>query len=490
MSNKKEKQIEKEKEKKESNEQEREKWHRKKKRRNPYNREKFQRQTTSLKKDQKKGAQGSETTICTKCRKCACGRFWIKSSDHFRVSWWGSGPACSAWTLSLFWWKVCGKQTSGERSCLLSPWMWRVRLTRWERENLELRARPCLGFTKSASFSLDVGMRQGGPRTPSGWNQVMAVLVEELLRLWAGRAPAVSWAQNGCRLKFLAWADNIFLVSSSIIDIVQRTQEIAEVFGKRGLRFNQSSLEILPSKTAEREVTRVLLNEEMEFSWVRILVVLGCYLDGSGSTETQVKGRLENCALCCVVRGFLRKSASKRFTPRWLQVFCGIRVAGFRRQKPSNSSQSRKPGGSRCMLGDRKAQDVPWVDWFRTTARSAQALRCRLNLPSLWHRALAAVCGWAGHVARKDPSHPGHATIQWRNAEWWEIMKSTGAGSPDQTWRHRRRNWVRNFEHVLSRILGLDWWAVRWWLGRKAFLENLAPIVDAGFTWLKPNWIR
>ena len=70
------------------------------------------------------------------------------------------------------------------------------------RENLELRARPCLGFTKSASFSLDVGMRQGGPRTPSGWIQVMAVLVEELLRLWAGRAPAVSWAQNGCRSKF------------------------------------------------------------------------------------------------------------------------------------------------------------------------------------------------------------------------------------------------------------------------------------------------
>ena len=29
------------------------------------------------------------------------------------------------------------------------------------RENLELRARPCLGFTKSAPFRLDVGMRQG-----------------------------------------------------------------------------------------------------------------------------------------------------------------------------------------------------------------------------------------------------------------------------------------------------------------------------------------
>ena len=99
----------------------------------------------------------------------------------------------------------------------------------------------------------------------------------------------------------------------------------------------------------------------------------------------------------------------------------------------------------RCMLGGRKAQDVPWVGWFRTAKRSAQASRCKLNLPSLWHRALAAVYRWAGHVARKDSSHPGHAAILWRNAEWWEIMKSTGVGSRDQTWRHRRRNWGAQF---------------------------------------------
>ena len=84
-------------------------------------------------------------------------------------------------------------------------------------------------------------------------------------------------------------------------------------------------------------------------------------------------------------------------------------------------------------------------------------------------------------------------------------MKSTGAGSRNQTWRHRRKNWVRSFEHGLSRILGMNWrevanldrssWkagkckfvhdAVRCWGGpkplwRKAFLENLAPTVDVG----------
>ena len=175
------------------------------------------------------------------------------------------------------------------------------------RENLDLSARPCMGFTKSIPFKLEVGVRQGGPRTPSGWNQVMAVLIEELSLLWAGRAPAVCWAPECKPFEILVWADNIFLVSSSIADIRKRTQDIAHVFGKKDLRFNQSSLEILPRKTTESEATRVLLNEGMEFSWVRILVVLSCYLDGIGLNGDKLKGAwsrgekcLGNCALCCV----------------------------------------------------------------------------------------------------------------------------------------------------------------------------------------------
>ena len=85
----------------------------------------------------------------------------------------------------------------------------------------------------------------------------MAVLVEELLQLFAAWPPAVSWAPEWVPFEILVWADNIFLVSSSTIDIVKRTQEIAEVSGKRGLRFNQSSLKVLPSEKAEKEATRI-----------------------------------------------------------------------------------------------------------------------------------------------------------------------------------------------------------------------------------------
>ena len=221
------------------------------------------------------------------------------------------------------------------------------------RENLDLAARPCMGFTKSPPFNLDVGMRQGGPRTPSGWNQVMAVLVEELLLLWALRGPAVSWAPEWKPFEILIWADNIFLVSSSVIDIVQRTQDIEHVFGKKQLCFNQKSLEIFPSKNAEKETTGVWLNEGMEFSWVSELVVLGCHLDGSGSTETQVQGRLEQGRkLLGKTRALLScpgiSEEERLRTCSILQlflVFCGVQVVGFRQQKFSSSFRFKKTDG-------------------------------------------------------------------------------------------------------------------------------------------------
>ena len=335
------------------------------------------------------------------------------------------------------------------------------------RENLDLSARPCMGFTKGSPFDLEVGMRQGGPRTPCGWNQVMAVLVEELLLLWANRGPAVSWAPEWKPFEMLIWADNIFLVSSSIIDIVQRTQDIEHVFGKKELCFNQKSLEILPSKNAENEVARVWLNEKMEFSWVSELLVLGCHLDGSGSTETLVLKRLEQgrkmffrtrCLLCCP-----KIPEEERLRTFYSTVVpcvlwgSGCWVPSAKIQQLLSFQENR---WLRCMLGGRKDQDVAWVDWFRATKRATHALRTKMNLPSLWHRTLAAMHGWAGHVARKDVSHPGHAAILWRNARWWEIMKSIGAGSRDHSWRHRKRNWVRSFEHGLSKILGIGWWEV------------------------------
>ena len=75
----------------------------------------------------------------------------------------------------------------------------------------------------------------------------MAVLVEELALLWAAQAPAVSWAPEWKPFEILVWADNIFLVTSSTVEIARRTQEVAEFFGRKDLHFNQKQ----PGNSAE-----------------------------------------------------------------------------------------------------------------------------------------------------------------------------------------------------------------------------------------------
>ena len=159
------------------------------------------------------------------------------------------------------------------------------------------------------------------------------------------------------------------------------------------------------------------------------------------------------------------------------------------------------------MLGGRKDHDVEWMVWLRETKRKPHVLRSKLNLPALWHRALAAMHGWAGHMARKNEMHPGAAVIPYKNVEWWEIMKSASTGDHDQTWRHPKKNWVRGFEHALSTVLCLGWWSeakkccrkswqkgkyvflgesVRHWGGpklinKKYTLASLAPTTGADF---------
>ena len=46
-----------------------------------------------------------------------------------------------------------------------------------------------------------------------------------------------------------------------------------------------------------------------------------------------------------------------------------------------------------------------WVEWLRETKRVVYSLRCKLDIPALWHKTMAAIHGWAGHMARTTDPH-------------------------------------------------------------------------------------
>ena len=158
-------------------------------------------------------------------------------------------------------------------------------------ENLNLFCRPSFGHVSCEPVALEVGAWQGGPRTPSARNQLVAPLVDELLLLWSGRGSAVSWAPEWNDFSILLWAD-IFLTTDSAAETARRSCEVADVFKSRKLLFNESSLEILPSRAAEKDSTPSVLEGGEMFRWVHSLQVLGCFLDGTGSTVSLAKGRL------------------------------------------------------------------------------------------------------------------------------------------------------------------------------------------------------
>ena len=118
---------------------------------------------------------------------------------------------------------------------------------------------------------------------------------------------------------------------------------------------------------------------------------------------------------------------------------------------------SRKTSDSGCILGGTKESYVEWVEWLRETKRAAHSPRCRLGIPALWQKALAAVHGWARHLASKTNAHPRAAVVQWRNPERREIMKHTCLRSTDQTWRHQQNIWTQSFENALVKAHGVGW---------------------------------
>ena len=277
--------------------------------------------------------------------------------------------------------------------------------------------------------------------------------------------------------------------------------------------FNSDSLEILLSIAAAEDKTSIALNEEMSFKWVKVLVALGCHIDSTSSTETLIKGRLNEGRkmfaklkpmLCCP-----KIPEEERLKAFYTTVaLCVLWGSGC--WCPSTNAQQlisiQENRWLRTMLGGRKNPETDWVIWMRETKRKAHARRSELNLPALWHRALAAMHGWAGHMARKQEPHPGAAVISYKNVEWWEIMKGAGLGARDQTWRHHK-NLFHGFEHALSAILGQGWWAEAkkscrksWQRGKFIFvgeairhcggpelinkkytLESLAPATDENF---------
>ena len=171
--------------------------------------------------------------------------------------------------------------------------------------------------------------------------------------------------------------------------------------------------------------------------------------------------------LCCpqlpVLARMRRFYATVGSTALWA---AGCWVPSVKLQQLLSAQEAR---WLRRMLASRRRPEQEWVPYLRETKRQVYDQRLAASLPALWHRALAALHGWAGHLARGSAGHPGFDWVRWRGAEWWEITKAIGSLTCAVDWRHPRTNWRRGFEHAFVDHYGADWQESAAWTEREVW---------------------
>ena len=332
------------------------------------------------------------------------------------------------------------------------------------REHVGLRCSPVLACAEGDPVELKRGMRQGGPRTPTAWNHITASCIDTAAAQWQSRdRPALRWAPELERHSILVWADNIFIVADDPQEVERRARDLERAFASKRLRFGDASLHALSNRFAQQQVMSTA--EGQIFKHVDKFEVLGNMLDAYGSSDTLVAHRLQQARkVFGRLAGLLtspdiptRDRLRAFYTTVGASVLwcAGCWVPSCRIQQALSGQESR---WLRRMTAPRRAPDQDWVEWLRTGKRYAHKLRIDEHLPALWHRAAAAVHGWAGHVARKPDGHPARDTILWRSAVWWRITQAVGAQTSDPGWRHPRQNWRAGWEKIMVDTYHEEWW--------------------------------
>ena len=154
--------------------------------------------------------------------------------------------------------------------------------------------------TWEQAFEYSKGGRQGGCDTPEVWNRYLDVPICKAAELWAEAGcglvlpcdPGIPGDE--VRVDFLAWADDLFLVSRSLSDLKEMWSILSDCIAAVGLRWKPGSLEILsnvyPAGSFSREWTGAAGTFVVQVK--ATMVVLGICLDSVGSTVASVHLRV------------------------------------------------------------------------------------------------------------------------------------------------------------------------------------------------------
>ena len=345
-----------------------------------------------------------------------------------------------------------------------------------------------------------IGFRQGGADTPDMFNWTMWTRCEDLVEAWSG-VPNLEWAPEHRHGAILNFADNFWLISSSLSQLHERAMELDDALFHAGFPIGSAEF-LVGAWGASDAPEQLLLPSGAVMLRKEKIEALGVLLDPAASTETMVEHRMTKSDKLWHQHGAELLSDALPFASRLDKAYSTLgqsTLHGCQLWVPSTRLRLRLCGRENRWLRQLGCQsrpdDVPWLLWWRQEHARLQEERVLAGQFCLLQSFLGLFLSWWGHAARGSAGLAATEALQWRNLPWWrcEQCNPFGARHPSTGWRESHeimleawtaewfsRNWLIDAsDHTWWRAMRSSWLS---WANEKLGGPQMPLEIDRG-TW-------
>jgi len=379
------------------------------------------------------------------------------------------------------------------------------------------------GIEATNAFPFNRSIRQGGVEAPWQWNVVMRHLLALLVPSWEGRGLGIKVPYVHCLTHFV-WADNIYFLASSLVNLQTMMQEFTDLLVHARLAWKSGSLQVIYSGSVPNACCFHLQQNVaadggcIAVESVDVMEVLGANLSSTGSSTTILQHRLSKATSCFYSLGdfFLNRAASlwkkfdefaRRVQPIALYTLeaCSWSQTVYNMMLRWENTYLRRMCSIRKHDGEAFADYIPRATrtarkWFhergfksiatlmlerqhRIIGASFQRLSLDLSarLPASTDATAIVEQPLALDWRARKPSFSIIALVLlWKSKAWWEwqqALMTTVDAQNELRWRHGRPGRQLLWESPLCKIFGSQWMQMAisgGWQDRKTQLVDAA----------------
>lgn len=313
-----------------------------------------------------------------------------------------------------------------------------------------------LGQVSSEEIPMDRGLPQGAPESPLIFTMIMEMIIRSLEPEWKARG--YGFSLDEFRMTCVCYADDIVLAATTREDLESMIADVITALNGIGLGIGAEKTHWTSTPPLKNEDITVC---ERKVPWEETLTFVGTVLDLRGSAWAAMTYRMAQAnkalakwkpLLTCpwIPRARRVQMLAKTVWPSFLWGSSTWTLTKDQRTKISSWSARSAARVARLRRAPGQLDD----QWWRLMHKTGHKLieKSHIDLVKLCRLRLH---GWAGHIARMQPTAPAAQALRCRGLQWWRWRQQQHKLTKNKwTGPHPRRYKLYRWEEQLAQHYG------------------------------------